>query len=194
MKTGGLVAISTLISTRFIVTYLLIVGLVLIFANHVAPANRAPLLAKVIVDVTSENHQAIIESYLLRSLRKLDDVKIVNDLDSDALAFRIEVVHMQRESGLHILSTIIQGFIPPSNLKNPAYRSNVLRPCVVWNHLLHSGGSDGGLHSYCEEVIAKFDTMALEVWRLEQSTIQGTDELINILDKINKHLDGQANR
>lgn len=176
---------STLISTRFIVTHLLIVGILLTFANHVAPAKKEPFHAKVIVDVTSESHKTIIESYLRRSLRELNDVEICYGLDPDVITFGIEVVHMKRETGMHVLSTIIQGFIPPSNLRNPDWALNPMgdkeRPCIVYHHLLYSGGTDiNSLYTYCEKIIATFDMQTIEAWRL--------------MRRIYRHLDGQANR
>lgn len=172
---------STLISTRFILTHLLIVGLVLTFANHVAPANGVKTRASVMVDVTSESHQAIIKSYLHRSLRGLDDVKICDDvnLDLDIATFGISVMHMQRESGVHILSSVIQAFMSPSNLSSNARAllkgassswSWTHNPCIVWQHQLHSGGTGiSDLNTHCEQIIAAFDAETLEAWRLRQA-------------------------
>ncbi len=162
---------STLISTRFIVTHLLIIGLVLTFANHVAPANGATTHARVIVDVSSESHQAIIKSYLHRSLRGLDDVKICHDLDFGS--FEISVLHTQREYGLHVLSVVIQFYMSPTTLSagiTPLLKHAVFdrayRPCIVLHHQLLSGGTDKVLEAQCERIVAVFDTAYLEVWRL----------------------------
>lgn len=160
LKSRGLTALS------------LVICLGLGLANDVSPAKQFKVRSfGVTIEVASDHHKARIESYLRRSLRRIDDIEIVYDSP-----FRkISVVHLQRDSGLHIFSIVfltcrasvslseaeadrlirlpddsITGLVVMAQVD----KMNVETKGIVESHFLISGGS---LQEICESIIAQFD-------------------------------------
>ena len=147
-------------STRFIVTLLLTVSLVLTLTNQVSPANGVRF--RVRLKVVSDNYASKIQSYMSQALRALGDVAIDHDNpDYTIYISNFDAGPLTHAFGVTILSRIPESRLSPNltEFEKQWYREDA--GLFNESYVTMSSGPMT-VKDRCENIIAEFDGSILE--------------------------------